>query len=146
MIAYFRDMSVIGDETDKASEKNNSNLCVIVLYLCVITYNVQTPGPKEFCLYTEGGRNWDHFYFNIHSSSFPQGILISDGSLFSEPISLLRKNVHLGEVEIPQWILHDSFPGQGIFKWAQRKDECFAFYCLTLCISKIIQISKMCFQ
>lgn len=40
--------------------------------------------------------------FNIHSSSFPQGILISDGSLFSEPISLLRKNVHLGEVEIPQ--------------------------------------------
>ena len=147
-ITYFRDTSVIADKTDQASEKNSSNLCVIVLCLCVISHNMQTPDPTEFCLYTEEGRNWDHFYFNTHFSSFPQGIFISDASVFSESVSLLRgeKKIHLGEVEIPHWISHDSFSGQGIFKWVQRKDEYFAFYCLMLHISKIIQISKMCFQ
>lgn len=39
------------DETDQASEKNNYNLCAIVLCLCAIVYNVPTPGPTEFCLY-----------------------------------------------------------------------------------------------
>lgn len=36
----FRDASARGDETDQASENTNSNLCVIVLCLCVIIYNM----------------------------------------------------------------------------------------------------------
>lgn len=70
---------------------------MIVLCLCVIIYSMQTPTVTEFCLYTTGGRNIAHFYFNIHSSSFPQGVFISDGSFISEPTSCLRKSVHFGE-------------------------------------------------
>lgn len=47
---------MIGNEADEASKKIIL-ICVSLCCICVMMYNVQTPRLKEFCLYTEGGKN-----------------------------------------------------------------------------------------
>lgn len=75
-------------------------MCDCAVSLCNNLQHVDSKTYRILSLY-RGRKELRHFYFDIHSSSFLQGIFISDGSFFSEPISLLRQNVHLGEEETP---------------------------------------------
>lgn len=46
----------MGNEAEQAFEKNNSNLSVIVLCLCVVTYDAQTPRLKNSVYTDEEGK------------------------------------------------------------------------------------------